>query len=81
MRRVSSSVSFAPIFTDVRVRTLKSPQILELSGIGNPEILNKIGVPLKVDLPGVGENVQDHLLYGMSYGAPLLCFQLTGCHV
>lgn len=62
------------IFIDVQNRTLKSPQILELSGIGNPEVLNRIGVPLKVDLPGVGENVQDHLLYGMSYGASLRVF-------
>ncbi|TCD65297.1 hypothetical protein EIP91_002822 [Steccherinum ochraceum] len=40
---------------------MKSPQILELSGIGSSEVLNKIGVPVKVDLP-VGENVQDHPL-------------------
>ncbi|KAF7970350.1 hypothetical protein HWV62_24322 [Athelia sp. TMB] len=42
--------------------TIKSPHILELSGIGRPEILKSIGVPVKVDLPGVGENLQEHCL-------------------
>ena len=49
--------------------TLKSPQVLELSGIGRTEVLEKIGVPIKVDLPGVGENVQDHLVCGIAWGA------------
>ena len=40
--------------------TIKSPHILELSGIGNPTVLSKIGVDVLVDLPGVGENLQDH---------------------
>ena len=47
---------------------MKSPQILELSGVGNPEVLNRINVPTKIDLPGVGENVQDHVLAGASFG-------------
>ncbi|MBZ9937802.1 GMC family oxidoreductase N-terminal domain-containing protein [Mesorhizobium sp. BR1-1-16] len=38
-----------------------SPQILELSGIGRPDILKRIGIPLVHALPGVGENLQDHL--------------------
>ncbi|OCH90043.1 GMC oxidoreductase [Obba rivulosa] len=41
--------------------TIKTPQLLELSGIGRRDVLQRIGVPLKVELPGVGENVQDHL--------------------
>ncbi|PCH40974.1 GMC oxidoreductase [Wolfiporia cocos MD-104 SS10] len=45
----------------------KSPHILELSGIGRKEILNKIGVPVKVDLPGVGENAQEHVFIGVSF--------------
>ena len=48
---------------------MKSPQILELSGIGDPKILRKINVPLKVSLPGVGANVQDHVMVGVSFGA------------
>ena len=49
-------------------RTMKTPQILELSGIGDPEVLKKIGVETKVDLPAVGTNVQDHLFAGFAYG-------------
>ena len=37
-----------------------SPQILELSGIGNPEILKAAGVECKVENGAVGENFQDH---------------------
>lgn len=46
--------------------TIQTPQILELSGIGRREVLNKIGVPVKVELPGVGENLQDHPYCGKS---------------
>ena len=38
-----------------------SPQVLELSGIGNPEIIRSRGVELLHELNGVGENLQDHL--------------------
>lgn len=48
-------------------RSIKDPQILELSGIGRPDILNKIGVELKVELPGVGENVQEHVMNFSTY--------------
>ncbi|KAF8997719.1 GMC oxidoreductase-domain-containing protein [Cyathus striatus] len=37
-----------------------SPAILERSGVGQYDILKKHGVDVKVDLPGVGENYQDH---------------------
>ena len=37
-----------------------SPQILMLSGIGPAAHLQEVGVPVQVDLPGVGENLQDH---------------------
>lgn len=46
---------------------LKTPQILELSGIGNPSILKQCGIPVTVDLPGVGENFSDHLQFRFSY--------------
>ncbi len=38
-----------------------SPQLLQLSGIGPAEVLKAAGVELVEDLPGVGENLQDHL--------------------
>lgn len=39
---------------------LKSPQILELSGIGNADVLQRFGIPVVHHLPGVGENLRDH---------------------
>ncbi|EUC34723.1 GMC oxidoreductase [Bipolaris victoriae FI3] len=39
---------------------VNSPQILELSGIGSPDVLQKAGVEVIVDLPGVGDNLCDH---------------------
>ncbi|KAJ3556843.1 hypothetical protein NM688_g1798 [Phlebia brevispora] len=46
---------------------LKTPQLLELSGIGRRDVLGKINVPVKVELPGVGENVQEHMFLGTAY--------------
>jgi len=40
---------------------VNSPQILQLSGIGDPEMLSRIGVTPVVDSPEVGQNLQDHL--------------------
>ena len=40
-----------------------SPQVLQLSGIGPADLLNDVGVPVKHNLPGVGEDLQDHLIY------------------
>ncbi|CAE6437462.1 unnamed protein product [Rhizoctonia solani] len=40
--------------------TLSTPQILERSGIGGKDILDKAGVKTLVDLPGVGKQYQDH---------------------
>ncbi|CAG8885924.1 unnamed protein product [Penicillium egyptiacum] len=42
--------------------TIQSPQILELSGIGAPEVLKAAGVECKVANSGVGANVLDHVL-------------------
>ncbi|MGV3492040.1 MAG: GMC family oxidoreductase [Devosia sp.] len=38
-----------------------SPKLLELSGIGRPDVLGAIGIPVRHRLDGVGENLQDHL--------------------
>ena len=46
---------------------INSPQILELSGIGNPEILRKAGVEPKVQNDTVGENFQDHVVVAAAY--------------
>ena len=44
----------------VSAGAIASPQLLELSGIGNPEHLRKAGVAVKHELKGVGENLRDH---------------------
>ncbi|KAI0283502.1 alcohol oxidase [Russula brevipes] len=51
----------------VSAGTVMSPQILELSGIGDADVLRKAGVEVVVDLPGVGNNVQEHYYVGVSY--------------
>ncbi len=40
---------------------INSPKILELSGIGRPEVLSALDIPVRHPLKGVGENLQDHL--------------------
>jgi choline dehydrogenase len=46
---------------------LQSPQLLQLSGIGPAELLRSFGIPVVHDLPGVGENLQDHLQLRVMY--------------
>ncbi|MBC7436603.1 MAG: GMC family oxidoreductase N-terminal domain-containing protein [Bdellovibrionales bacterium] len=41
--------------------SIGSPQLLQLSGIGPGALLQRHGIPVAVDLPGVGANLQDHL--------------------
>lgn len=41
---------------------INSPQLLMLSGIGPAESLGRHGIAVQVDLPGVGQNLQDHLV-------------------
>jgi len=44
-----------------------SPQLLQLSGIGQPKLLQEHQLPVVVELPGVGENLQDHLQLRMAF--------------
>ena len=46
---------------------LQSPQILELSGVGRKDLLEKLGIPIVVDNPNVGENMQDHPIVCQSF--------------
>jgi choline dehydrogenase len=48
-----------------------SPQLLELSGVGNATELSALGIDVVADLPGVGENLQDHLEVYVQYGSKL----------
>jgi choline dehydrogenase len=44
-----------------------SPQLLQLSGVGDPEHLGGLGIPVVAEVPGVGENMQDHLEVYIQY--------------
>src|SRR6185369_16206951 len=44
----------------VSAGSINSPQLLELSGIGQPERLQGLGITVRHALPGVGENLRDH---------------------
>jgi 4-pyridoxate dehydrogenase len=46
---------------------INSPQVLMLSGIGGPEELQNQKIPVRVALPGVGKNLQDHISVGVGY--------------
>jgi choline dehydrogenase len=46
----------------VAAGAIRSPQLLELSGIGNPRILQALGISIVVARDAVGENLQDHLM-------------------
>jgi 4-pyridoxate dehydrogenase len=60
----------------VSAGAVNSPQILMLSGIGEPAALAAHGIKVKAPLPGVGQNLQDHtaalLIYGRSDQSPLV---------
>ncbi|WP_304351318.1 GMC family oxidoreductase [Comamonas testosteroni] len=46
---------------------VQSPQLLQVSGIGNPDHLRPLGISVVADLPGVGENLQDHFQVRLMY--------------
>jgi choline dehydrogenase len=45
----------------IAASTINSPKLLQMSGIGAPDVLKTAGIPVIHALPGVGENLQDHL--------------------
>jgi len=48
---------------------INTPQLLQLSGVGPADLLSPLGVHVVADLPGVGENLQDHLEVYVQYGS------------
>jgi choline dehydrogenase/4-pyridoxate dehydrogenase len=46
---------------------INSPQLLMLSGIGEPDQLTEFGIKTEIELPSVGKNLQDHLSVGVEY--------------
>jgi choline dehydrogenase len=75
--RRACGVRYRKAGTDVRAQAgrevilaagaLQSPQLLQLSGIGPGALLQRIGIPVVADLPGVGANLQDHLALRFLY--------------
>ncbi len=47
--------------------SIESPKLLELSGIGRPDVLREHGIQVLHASPGVGENMQDHFLIGCQW--------------
>jgi choline dehydrogenase len=47
--------------------TVNSPQLLMLSGIGPAEHLRSLSIPVIADMPGVGQNLQDHLAVAVAF--------------
>lgn len=47
---------------------IHSPQLLKLSGVGPTTELQNHSIPVMIDLPGVGTNLQDHILVGVYCG-------------
>lgn len=58
---------------------VQSPQLLECSGIGNPDVLRRAGITPLVDLPAVGENYVDHFCTRMNWrvSVPVTLNELT----
>jgi choline dehydrogenase len=48
---------------------INTPQLLQLSGVGNADDLRALGIDVVADLPGVGENLQDHLEVYIQYAS------------
>jgi choline dehydrogenase len=48
---------------------INTPQLLQLSGVGPAGLLRELGIHVIADLPGVGENLQDHLEVYVQYGS------------
>ena len=54
----------------VSAGSINSPQLLELSGIGQPERLQALGIEVRNELKGVGENLRDHYSPRMKWTIP-----------
>lgn len=49
-----------------------SPQLLQVSGVGPADLVAALGVPLVADRPGVGQNFQDQILFGVTHAVDAL---------
>lgn len=51
----------------VSAGAFQSPQLLMVSGVGPSDQLQKLKIPVVANLPGVGQNMQDHIFFGPAY--------------
>lgn len=58
---------------------IQSPQLLQLSGVGHPDLLRSLDIPVVAARPGVGENLQDHLETYVQYACkePITLYSAT----
>ncbi|KAL7928636.1 putative choline dehydrogenase [Trichoderma chlorosporum] len=47
--------------------TFQTPQLLQVSGVGPAALLKKFNIPVVADRPGVGQNMGDHVFFGIAY--------------
>jgi choline dehydrogenase len=82
----TSEKSLKTVYADREVilsaGSIQSPQLLMLSGVGDGEALKRHGIKVAADLPGVGQNLGDHLEYIVAYECtkPLSYFEATKLH-
>ena len=69
-KKQTAKIAYADSEVLLCAGAVQSPQILQLSGIGDPEGLAKVGVPVVHALKGVGKNLQDHLDVVISWECP-----------
>jgi choline dehydrogenase-like flavoprotein len=69
-RRGRSEQAAAPQVT-LCAGTINTPQLLQVSGIGPGDLLHRLGIPIVVDNPHVGEHLQDHPAVAMVYESKL----------
>lgn len=66
--RGNEQIAYAPEVI-LSAGAFNSPQLLQLSGVGKAEEIEKYDIPVVEDLPGVGENLQDHLEAYIQYSS------------
>ena len=77
-RRGKSSTSMVHCRREVILAAgLHTPVIMQRSGIGPKNILEKAGIDVRVELPGVGMNLQDHPAAGLAYGCSFVPYRLA----
>jgi choline dehydrogenase-like flavoprotein len=67
----NSSTVFASKEVILAAGAIHTPQILQLSGVGPKKVLKSLGIPVVVNLPGVGTNFQDHASIVVQYNCKL----------